>query len=119
MDWIDTVQATLAALGLKLLNVVVAAVGSFVSMRFFDGMSLKDKWLTFLGGWMIAAWGAAPLREWLEQKPSIEIGFVILLSLFGMALTAEVIKVIKDTDWRGYTKSGLDWLLNRKTGGEK
>lgn len=113
MDWLESIQAALAAVGLKLVNVVVGAVGSFVSMRFFDGMSTKDKWLTFLGGWFIAAWGAAPLREWLEAKPGIEIGFVILLSLFGMALTSELIKAIRSIVW----KDVFDFILRRKTGG--
>jgi hypothetical protein len=119
MDWLDSMQTGLAAVGLKFLNVVVAAASSFVGLRFFNSMATADKWATFFGGWTIAVWGAAPLREWLEQKPSLEVGFVLLLGLFGMALTAEVIKVIRETQWGELLKSFLDWLLRRNPGGDK
>lgn len=115
MDWLDSTQTALAAVGLKLVNAVVAAFGSFVSLRFFNNISTMDRWSIALGGWAIAAWGAGPLREYLEQKPSIEIGFVILLSLFGMALTSEIIKGMRETNWAELIKSIINW---RKGGGQ-
>lgn len=117
MDWLDSAVAFLGALGLKLVNVVVGAATSFISLKFFNNMSMGDKWLTFLGGWTIAAWGAQPLREYLEQKPNLEVGFVILLGLFGMAVSAEMIKIVRETDWRGLVKGIVDFLLRRNQGG--
>jgi hypothetical protein len=94
-----------AILGLKLVNAVVAAVTSFAALKFFDGMPSKDRWMTFVGGWATAAWGAPPLREVLELKPGVEVGIVILLGLFGMALASEAIKLVRTTDWIGLVKS--------------
>lgn len=117
MDWHESAAAALAALGLKLVNVVVGAGTSFISLRFFNDMSTTDKWFTFFGGWIIAVWGAEPLREYLQQKPNLEVGFVILLGLFGMAVSAEVIKIVRETDWRGILKGIVDFILRRNQGG--
>lgn len=97
MDNID--GGILAALGLKLVNLLVACVTSFVSLRFFDGLNTRDRWITFVGGVAIAAWGAAPLREYFELKPGVEVGIVVLLGLFGMSIASEVVKLVRDTDW--------------------
>ena len=117
------VEGALAALGLSLKNVIAGAVTSFVSLRFFDGEKLADgtvrptkplqRWTTFLGGWALAAWGGPPLSAWLELKPAVEIGVVLVLGMFGMATAAEVFRLIRDTDWKGLVAG----LLNRKTGG--
>lgn len=104
----------LAAFGLKLVNAVVAAVGSFVSLRFFDGLTFMNKWTTFIGGWALAAWGAPPLREYLEAPPKVELLFVLLLAFFGMSVASEMVKLLRDTDWRGIIAS----FVNRKGGGQ-
>lgn len=100
----------LAALGLKLVNVVCGAVASFAALRFFEGLQPWDKWLTFLGGWALAAWGGPPLAEALELPPKVEIGLVLLLGMFGMSAAAELIKIGRDTDWGGIVRS----ILGRK-----
>ena len=105
-DW----DKLLAAFGLKLVNVIVGAVASFVALNFWRGLeSRRERWSTFLGGWALAAWGAAPLRDGLDLKPALEVGLVLTLGLFGMAAAAEVIKLIRDTDWKG--------LVSRRIGG--
>jgi|SRR5688572_15648305 hypothetical protein len=113
----EDIDKVLAALGLKLVNVIAGAAVSFASLRFFDNLSVIDKWTTFVGGWAFAAWGAAPLREYLEVKASLEIGFVILIGFFGMALGSELIKVVKSTDWNAIFKSIYGRFLGNK--GEK
>ena len=120
----DSADGALGALGLTLKNLVAGAVTSFVSLRFFDGQRTADgavkpmtwlqKWTTFIGGWAMAAYGGPPLNAWLELKPGIEIGVVLILGLFGMAVAAEVMRFIRETDWRGI----LGTFLRRKTGGE-
>lgn len=97
----------LAGLGLKLVNVVCGAVAAFAALRFFEGLGLWDKWLTFLGGWALAAWGAPPLAEALELPIKVEIGIVLLLGLFGMSAAAELVKVVRDTDWSGILRAVL------------
>lgn len=110
----------LAPLGLKLLNCVVAAFASFTALNFWKGLETrKERWTTFMGGWAIAAWGAAPLREALEAKPSVEVLLVLVMGLFGMALAAEVVKLIRDTDWRGQWQQLVDAVGRRISGNGK
>jgi hypothetical protein len=114
-DW----DKVLAAFGLKLVNIVIGAVASFVALNFWKGLDTRrERWMTFVGGWMLAAWGAQPLREWAEVKPSVEVFIVMLLGLFGMALAAEVVKIIRDTDWRGLVGKLVDAAVNRVSGGK-
>lgn len=103
------VDGSLGGLGLTAKNLLVGAVASFVGLRFFEGASRWERWSTFLGGWALAAWGGPPLAAYLELKPSTEVGIVLLLGLFGMAVAAELIKLIRGIDWRT--------LLSRKAGG--
>jgi len=107
----DDIQKALAAFGLTLVNVIVGAAASLAALRFFDNSSTADKWWSFFGGWVIAAWGAPPLRAYLEASEKVEILFVLLLGLFGMSVSAEIIKMIKDRSWRDF----LPW--NRRNGG--
>jgi len=103
----------LAALGLKLATIVSGAVGSFISLRFFDGLTTAQKWTTFIGGWGLAAYLAAPLTAYFELRPALETGISLAVGLFGMSIAAAVIKVIRDTDWGGLVTA----ILNRKGGG--
>lgn len=114
---LDSSNGLLAALGLKAVNVVAGAVTSFVSLRFFDGLTVWEKWTTFLGGWAIAAWGAAPVTEFFELKAKTEIGIALILGLFGMSLTAALVRMIKETNWTGLLKEIVDTILRRKNGG--
>lgn len=102
-------ESLLAALGLKLKVLIPGGIGAFISIKFFPGLTGREQFSTFLGGIGIAAYGATPLVEWLNLKTSAEAGFALLLGLFGMAVVASVIKVIRDTDWLAIVKA--------KTGG--
>lgn len=113
MEPLSTSEGVLGTLGLTLKNLVAGAIGSFVSLRFFDGLKTWERWATFMGGWGIAAIGAAPLTAVLEQKPSVEVGIALLIGLFGMALSSKLIQTIKDTDWIGFVKS----IVNAVRGG--
>lgn len=103
VDW--TLGGILAFLGLKFVNVIVGACSSFIALRFWDNLGAGEKWITFFGGWILAAYGAPPLIELLEVKQKTEILFVILLGVFGMALAAETIKVIRDPSWVEFVKA--------------
>lgn len=115
MDW--DINATLAAIGLKLGTTIVGAVTSFASLRFFDGLHLWEKWTTFMGGWAIAAWGAAPLTDYFELRPRAEVGIALVLGLFGMSLTAAIVKLIRETDWGSILKGVIDMVLRRPPNG--
>lgn len=108
---VDATDGLMATLGLKLVNVIVAAVVSFVSLRFFDELKTADKWSTFIGGWAVAVWGADPLADFFGLPEKIAIGLVILLALFGMAFAAEVIKIIRTTEWGLLIKEFFEALM--------
>ena len=120
---VDSVDGALGALGLSIKNMLAGAVSSFVSLRFLQGEIQKDgtirpvhwlqKWTTFLGGWALAAWGGPPLNAYLELKPGIEIGVVLVLGLFGMAVAAEIIKFIRERGW----ESVIAAFRGRSSGG--
>jgi hypothetical protein len=110
---LEDADKVLLPLGLKLVNAVAAAFAAFAALRFFNGLTVAEKWTTFFGGWGLAAWGAAPLNAYLELKPAVEVGIVLLIGLFGIAVSAELMKVVKTIDW----KDLLDTILRRKTGG--
>lgn len=110
---LDNGDGVLAALGLKLINLFAGAITSFVSLRFFDGLSVREKWTTFLGGWAIAAWGASPTTQYFDLKPGVEVGIALVLGLFGMSLSAAVVKLLKETDWGGLIKTIIDVVLRR------
>ena len=120
---VESFDGALAAFGLSLKNVLAGAFSSFVSLRFLDGERQPDgtirpapmiqKWTTFMGGWALAAWGGPPLNAYLELKPGVEIGVVLVLGLFGMAVAAEVMKFIRGTDWKALGAA----IFSRRTGG--
>jgi hypothetical protein len=63
------------AMGLSLKNVLAAAVGAFISLRFFEGgTALGGAGRTFVSGTAIGAWLSAPMIIFFEQKPSLEVG---------------------------------------------
>lgn len=105
------VEAFFSALGLKLQVVVAGAIGAFISLRFFDGLGTRDRWLTFVGGWALASYLTGLAHEYFELKTvSAETGIALLVGLFGMSVVAALIKVIRETDWIG--------IVKRRGGGE-
>lgn len=107
-------ESMLGALGLTIKNLIVGAFFSFVGLKFWNGLGVWERWTTFLGGWGIAAWGGPPLRVLLELRPEVELLVVMLLALFGIAISAEVVRLIRETDWRGMLRSVVDRFGNRK-----
>lgn len=105
-------EGLLAAMGLKLVNVLAGAVTSFAALRFFDGLSTLEKWTTFMGGWAISAWGATPATMYFDLNPKVEVGVALLAGLFGMAVTAALMRGIKESNL-------LDLLFRRRDGGSK
>lgn len=101
------VEGALGALGLSLKNVAAGAVASFVSLRFFDGRDRWERWTTFVGGWALSAWGGPPLAAYLELGPKVEVGIVLVMGLFGMAVAAELIKFVRDGGWKALLPASL------------
>ena len=95
------------ALGIKLVTALAGAVGAFISLTFFDGLKPLEKWTTFLGGWGMAVFLAGPLTVYFELRPIMEQGLSLAIGLFGMSITAAVIKVVRDTKWSEIIRSRL------------
>jgi len=114
---LEALGVALAALGLKLGNVVAGAATSFAALRFSDDLRPLEKWITFFGGWAIAAFGAPPIREFFELSHKVEIGIALLAGLFGMTLAAAVMKLIKETDWVALVRSLIDAVIRRRPNG--
>ncbi len=106
---LEALEGLAAALGLKFKIIVAGAVGAFISLRFFEGLGLGERWCTFLGGWALGAYLSEPVTKYLELPAAMEIGLAIGIGLFGMSIAAAVIKVVRDTDWSAIFRS--------KTGG--
>lgn len=83
----------LAAAGLKLTTVIGGAVGSFISLNFFEGVPVVKRWSIFVSGTLLASFLAGPLLKFLELRPEIEVGIAVLLGLFGMSLAAQLMKI--------------------------
>lgn len=98
----------LEALGLKLQVVVAGAIGAFISLRFFEGLTTAERWLTFAGGWAMAAYLTGLAHEYAELKSTTtETGIALLLGMFGMSIAAALIKLIRSVDWGGIIKGRL------------
>lgn len=100
-------EGIFTALGLTLKNLVAAAIGSFVSLRFFDGLRVLEKWSTFFGGWALGAYIGAPLTSFLELPAKVEVGMALLVGLFGMSVVAALIKTLRETQWNAILKGRL------------
>jgi len=89
-----------ASIGVTGKNLLGAAVGAFISMNFMDDLSLKHRWTTAISGWLLGAYGGAPLAEWLGiVSAQITMGLCLGVALFGMAVTSAIIKLIRETAW--------------------
>lgn len=96
----------LALLGIKLKIIVPGICGAAVSLRFYPDVPAQEKFLTFLGGVVIAVYCTTAVVEWLELKESMETAMAILLGLLGMGLAEKSIRVIREMDWRDLFKKG-------------
>ena len=106
----------LAALSLKIQVIVAGAIGAFISLKFFEGLGVLEKWGTVLGGWGLASFGTGYAVEAMELKSvAAETFYALLIGLFGMSIVAAFIKVIRNTDWSEIVKG----LFNRFFGGGK
>ena len=108
METLEAIAAIIAALGLKIKVVFASAMGAFISLRFFDGLSIWERWVTFFGGVSIGSFVSVPMAQAMQiQTEVVEQGLSLGLGLFGMSIVAAVIKVIRDTDWIGIINNRL------------
>jgi hypothetical protein len=106
---LEATEGVLSMLGLKLQSLIAGAFGAFISLRFFEGLSTWEKWVTFVGGWAAASWLAEPTAAYLDlEHRSMETGLSLLIGMFGMSLAAAVIRVVRDTNWTDVVRGFID-----------
>lgn len=89
---------------------LLGAVGTLIALRFFDGLTTTQKWLTVVGGSMLAGLGRDLVLELLDVQPKHDGIIAFLIGLFGMALVSQVIQTVKQINWAEVRS----WLPGRK-----
>lgn len=116
METFESIAAILAALGLKFKAVAASAFGAFISLRFFEGLNLWERWVTFFGGVIIGSYASSPVTAAFgATTEAAEQGIALGIGLFGMAVAAAIIKVIRETNWSALVTA----IANFRSGGGK
>lgn len=95
-----------AAAGALLAKVVPGAVGSLIALSFIgDGLTRKQKAVSFLSGAAVAYYGGPWAVSWFgitDGGAQQAVGFFV--GLFGLAITKELFKEINTADIIGALK---------------
>lgn len=102
----DSLNAFMAAVGVKIASLLPASLGGFASLTFFDQVTDKKKrWCIALSGIAVGVFGAGGAIEYLKFKiPTlsdtaalrIEMALCFFIGLFGMAVAAAIVKAFPD-----------------------
>lgn len=107
----------LDAFGLKYLTLAAGFVGSLISLKFIEGLSVMQRASTVVAGMFVAAYCAPLTVEVLSLSPKLEGAIAFLGGLFGMSIAGALIKAMPD--WIAAAKAR--WLGGSATppGGDK
>ncbi len=86
----------LEALGLKWITLLPGFVGALISLKFIDGLSLKQRASTVIAGALVAAYCTPLTVELLTLSPKLEAAVAFLGGLFGMSVAGALIKAIPE-----------------------
>ena len=91
------VEEVLAWLGLTKSAAVGGFFGAIVSLKFIDG-NVWQRFCTAGAGWMCAAVLAPAVIEKaaLTMAPRNELAVAFVLALFGMSITAQILKALPE-----------------------
>jgi len=96
----------LAAAGALFAKIVPGAVGSLIALSFIgEGLTRKQKAMSFLSGAAVAYYGGPAAVSWFtitDSGAQQAIGF--LVGLFGLAFAKEIFKEINNADFIGALK---------------
>ncbi|MDN7654306.1 holin [Burkholderia multivorans] len=102
----EPTTSALAAAGALLAKIVPGAVGSLIALSFIgDGLTRKQKAMSFLSGAAVAYYGGPAAVSWFaitDGGAQQAIGF--LVGLFGLAIAKELFKEINNADFIGALK---------------
>ena len=100
----------LAAFGVKKIAALAGLIGGIVSLRFFADaatMSFCSKLVIAASGAAIANYLTEGFMSYFSVKSGMEGAIGFLLGLFGMSVTAAIIKGIGETDWASLIKNRI------------
>lgn len=89
---------------------VLGAMGSLIALRFFDNLTTPQRWLTVIGGSMLAGLGHDLVLELLGVSDRHDGLISFVIGLFGMALVSQILYTVKQIDWAEVRS----WLPGRK-----
>ncbi|PRG76126.1 holin [Burkholderia multivorans] len=102
----EPTTSAIAAAGALLAKIVPGAIGSLIALSFIgDGLTRKQKAVSFLSGAAVAYYGGPAAVSWFsitDNGAQQAIGF--LVGLFGLAITKELFKEINNADFLGALK---------------
>lgn len=122
MTW-EAVATAIAGLGIKLGVLIAATIGGFLSLSFFEGAPQADgsvkpistfqKWSVVGIGGTLGTYCSGPIIEIAQistKSDRFEMALGLVLGLFGMSLTAAIIKTIREINLVEIIKG---WLPKR------
>lgn len=95
----------LESLGLKWLPLIAGFFGALISLKFIDGLSVRQRASTVLAGAVIAAYSTPLTVEILGLSAKLEGAVAFLGGLFGMSIAGALIKAIPE--WVSAAKQKL------------
>lgn len=89
-------EAWLSAIGIKISSLIGGFFGSIVSLKFIDGLTIKQRVTTVLAGTLVSSYVTPVLVSYLDLSLKLEGGIAFLCGLFGMSFTGALIKAMPD-----------------------
>lgn len=86
----------LETIGLKWLTLIAGFLGAVISLKFIDGLSVKQRASTVIAGTIIAAYCTPLTVELLGLSTKLEGAIAFLGGLFGMSIAGAAITAIPE-----------------------
>lgn len=117
---VETIEAVLAAVGVKLKLLLAGSVGAFISLRFFDGRERGERWAMFIAGLGLSTYTAEAAVSLVEVPAmaydSVLVCFGVLIALFGMSVCGKAIEMIRAATLSGLVQFVLAFFGRRPPG---
>lgn len=112
-------MTVLAALGIKLVLLIPAAIGAALAMNSFEdpladkGCATCRKATAFVAGLGLGVYGAPALVDTFElSDPNgrLEMGYAILVAALGLAVIGNIVRALRAVDLKAIIES---WVTRR------
>ena len=86
----------LEALGLKWLTLIAGFLGAVISLKFIEGLSVRQRASTVVAGALVAAYCTPLAVELMGMSAKLEAPVAFLGGLFGMSIAGAMITAIPE-----------------------